>query len=544
MKVLLFVLKNLGEYKKLFYLVAIASIVNGVASFYIPVTLAEFANDPLGGGGFSHTIAIIIGLYIISLIASYMVRGRGEALTKNYGNLIRMKYFRELSGLPLGRLRKKHSGYMQSLVNKAADGVGDVVFALLWYLLPGVLLIVLFFIYIARESLALAFLNLAIMVVFVLISSLLARKMVPIAAEQNRRNATLLGGYADFMANITTVAQLGIRPYAQTVLDKRVTHSNKQTDTLQQFHARRWFLLHTLFGFAYISTISFLVWQITRGGATVGLLILFVSAYGMMRGVIESLSENVKLFMEIRAYLQELDDVIGQPVTDGTNDHKASWHEITMRDIAFNYQNTNGKIYIPEFSIKAKQKICIEGKSGQGKSTFLGLLTNALQSQDGQRAIDGQPYGTINRRFFENQVAIVSQEAELFHLSVRDNLTLGQHIKDSSLLSYLDELGMREWFDSLDSGFDSIIGEKGVTLSAGQRQRINILRGIILDRSLYILDEPTSHLDVRTEELVVLFLRKHLSDKAMVVVTHRPALRSVCDVSYEMKNHRLTLKQK
>lgn len=541
MKVLIFVLRNLEEYKKLFYLVAVASIVNGVASFYIPVTLAGFANDPFGGGGFSYTIIAIIGLYVTSLLASYVVRGRGEALAKNYGNLIRMKYFRELSGLPLGRLRKKHSGYMQSLVNRAADGVGDIVFALLWNLLPGVLLIILFFVYIARESLVLAFLNLAIMVIFVIISGLLARKMVPIAAEQNRRNATLLGGYADFMANITTVAQLGIRPYAQTILGKRVALSNKQTDTLQQFHARRWFLLHTLFGLAYISTIGFLVWQITQGGATVGLLILFVSAYGMMRSTIESLSENVKLFMEIRAYLQELDDIIGQPINNLANP-KASWQTITMRDVTFNYQNTGDRIHIPEFSIETKQKVCIEGKSGQGKSTFLGLLTNALQSQDGKRIIDGQLYETVNREFFEKQVAVVSQEAELFHLSVRDNLVLGQHTKDSTLLNYLDELGMREWFSSLDNGFDSIIGEKGVTLSAGQRQRLNILRSIILDRSLYILDEPTSHLDSRTEELVVAFLRKHLSGKAVVVVTHKPALRSICDVSYEMKDHRLVLK--
>jgi ABC-type transport system involved in cytochrome bd biosynthesis fused ATPase/permease subunit len=198
-------------------------------------------------------------------------------------------------------------------------------------------------------------------------------------------------------------------------------------------------------------------------------------------------------------------------------------------------------MYIPEFSIKAKQKICIEGKSGQGKSTFLGLLTNALQPPAGERMVDGTSYGSIGRSFFENQIAVVSQEAELFHLSVRDNLALGQRIEDSTLLTYLDEVEMREWFDSLNGGFDSIIGEKGVTLSAGQRQRLNILRAIVLNRSLYVLDEPTSHLDARTEEIVLAFLQKHLAAKAVVIVTHRPALRSISDASYEMKNHRLLL---
>lgn len=542
MNILLLILRNLGEYKKLFYIVAAFSIINGAASFYIPVSLAEFANDPLQPGKFGYTITLIVGLYIISLVASYVVRGRGEALTKKYANFMRLKYFQELTALPLGKLRKKHSGYMQSLVNRAADGIGDIIFALLWNLLPGTLLVALFFIYMARESVLLALVNLIIMTGLVATSSVLARKMVPIAAEQNRRNAILLGSYADFMANIATVVQLGVRPYAQGILGNRISQSNQQTDALQQFHARRWFLLHTLFGLAYISTISFLVWQIAQGGATIGLLILFVSAYGMMRSQIESLSENIKSFTEIRAYLQELDDAIGRPNTDEHGNKKTSWSNISLQGIVFNYPGGGDTIHIPEFSITRKQKICIEGKSGQGKSTFLGLLTNALQPEEGSRTVDNTSYASISRLFFENQIAVVSQEAELFHLSVRDNLTLGQDVKDNTLLRYLDEVEMREWFDGLSDGFDSIVGEKGVTLSAGQRQRLNILRAIVLNRSLYILDEPTSHLDAHTEEIVVSFLQKHLTEKAVVIVTHRLALRSICDTSYQMKDHRLSLK--
>jgi ABC-type bacteriocin/lantibiotic exporter with double-glycine peptidase domain len=542
MQVFLFILKNLGEYKKLFYIVAVVSLINGAASFYIPVTLAEFANNPLRSGGFGFTVMLIIGLYVVSLIASYVVRGQGEALSKNYANLIRLKYFQEFSILSLGKLRKKHSGYMQSLVNRVADGLTAILFAFFWNLLPGMLLVVLFFTYMARESILLALLNLFIMSGFVIVSGVLARKMIPIAAEQNRRNATLLGSYADFTANISTVVQLGIRSYAQSVLGDHATKSNQQTDALQQFHARRWFLLHALFGLAYLSTIGFLIWQISLGGVTIGLLILFVSAYGMMRAQIESLSENVKSFMEIKAYLHELEDIIGQPVGNSHARKKTSWRNITMKNISFKHQGGGDTIFIPSFSISAKQKICIEGKSGQGKSTLLGLLTNAFHADSGERHVDDVPYEMIGRSFFENHIAVVAQEAELFHMSVRDNLTLGRHVNDKTLLDYLDELEMREWIKNLDNGLDTIIGEKGVTLSAGQRQRLNILRAIILNRSLYILDEPTSHLDAHTEATVVTFLRKQLADKAIVIVTHRPALRSICDISYEMKNHRLLLK--
>lgn len=544
MRVFQFILTNLDTYKKPFYVVAIASIINGAAVFYIPVTLAAFANHPFNSSGFSFTILTIIGLYTLSLLASYVIRGRGEALAKNFTNHLRLKYFRKLSMLPLSKLRKKHSGYTQSLVNKAADGIGNIIFAIFWHLLPGILLLILFFTYMARESVPLAILNLFIMSGFVITSSILARKMVPIAAEQNRRDASLLGGYADFMANISTVVQLGVRPYAQTILGQQATKSNQQTDKLQQFHARRWFLLHTLFGFAYISTISFLIWQISLGTLTIGLLILFVSAYGMLRGQIESLSENIKAFMEVGAYLQELDDTIGPSSEGKQSSKKTSWRTITMKNISFKYRGASEVIHIPNFSIKTGQKICIEGKSGQGKSTFLGLLAGNLSSTTGERFVDSLPYRSIGRTFFEKQIAVVSQEAELFHLSVRDNLTLGQQVTDKTLLNYLEELEMKKWFESLDKGLDSIVGEKGVTLSAGQRQRINILRAIILERSLYILDEPTSHLDTHTEEIVIAFLRKYLSDKAVVIVTHRAALRDICDTQYQMKAHELRIQPK
>jgi ABC-type bacteriocin/lantibiotic exporter with double-glycine peptidase domain len=540
MKVLWFILKNLGEYRRLFFIVIIASLINGVSSFYIPVSLANFANEFTAPGAFIQTLLTIVILYLISLVAAYVVRGRGEALTTKYANTLRLKYFQELASLPLGTLRKKHSGYIQSLVNKVADGAQSIAFSLLWNIVPGLLLIVLFFVYMAHESALLALVNLTIMAVFVIISSLLARKMVPIAAEQNRRNASLLGGFADFMANITTVSQLGIRPYTQGILNNKAVSSNEQTDRLQQFHARRWFLLHTLFGFAYLSTIGFLVWQISLGHVTVGLLILFVSAYGMTRGVIERLSEDIKSFMEMQAYIQELDDIIGQQLTN-INSKKSNWKTIKIEDVTFKYAGSKDTIRIPRFTINERQRICIEGKSGQGKSTFLGLLANSLQPQGGKLTIDKKPYTSISRSFFETNVAIIAQETELFHLPVRDNLTLGKQISDDTLLKYLNELHMGEWVSSLDKGLNSIIGEKGVTLSAGQRQRLNILRGVILDRSLYILDEPTSHLDAQTEQIVVNFLRKHLAHKAVVVVTHRPALKAICSESYIMKNHQLEL---
>lgn len=542
MQILTFILKNLHGRSAIFFTVVAATLINAAASFYIPVTLADFANDPLKPGAFVSATLLIAGLYGVSLFASYIVRGRGEALSKNYANFVRLKYFKQFSHLPLGVLRKKHSGYMQSLVNKAAEGLGSIIFSMFWDLVPGLLLAVLFFVYMARESLPLAAANLAIIAVFVIISSMLARKMVPLAAEQNRRNAVLLGGYADFMANITTVTQLGVRSFAQDRLQQHAANSNQQTDLLQQFHARRWFLLHTLFGIAFITSIGFLVNQIAQGHVSPGVLVLFVSAYGMLRGLIERLSENIKSFMEVTAYLQELQAIVGGDYLQKSSKVVADWQSISLKDVQFRHTGSSVNVTIPAFTLQRGQKICVEGRSGQGKSTFLALLTNNLRPQHGECLVDKTAFTSVGRDFFETNVTVIAQEAEMFHLSVRDNLTLGRTISDATLVTYLKELELYDWLEGLDKGLDSLVGEKGVTLSAGQKQRLNIIRGILQDRSLYILDEPTSHLDSHTEELVVAFLGKHLANKTAVIVTHRSALKKICDQTFVMYNHTLSKK--
>jgi ABC-type bacteriocin/lantibiotic exporter with double-glycine peptidase domain len=540
MRVIRFIFAHLDQYRTRFFAVAVASVFYGVTAFLIPVVLARFADGEISLDTAKTTMLWVIGLYVVNLVFAYVVRNHGEALAGRYANHIRLKYFRQLAYAPLQRLRLKHSGYMQSLVNKISDSLVEVTFSIFWHLAPGVFVALLFLGYIAQQSVVLAAVNLVLMVVFVVVSVFSARRMVPLIAEKNRGRASLLGGYADFMANISTISQLAVQPFANKTLGSRGRTNDAQIDALQQFHARRWFALHSLFGVAYMATICYLIWQIQNGTAGVGLLILFVAAYGTVRNLIESFSENIKLFMEIGAYIGELDGVVDLSASSqNVSQTSKPWARIQLKDIAFKYAGSSNTIHIPEFTVRAGEKVCVEGKSGQGKSTLLAMVTNSMNLENGERSIDAKPYATLPPAYISSQSAMITQEAELFHLSVRDNLCLGTAVEDTVLVGLLEELELKEWFDGLEAGLDSVVGEKGVTLSAGQRQRLNILRGVLLDRSLYVLDEPTSHLDDHTERVVVAFLQKYLKDKAVVVVTHRPAIRALCSRFYEMKGYTL-----
>jgi len=121
-----------------------------------------------------------------------------------------------------------------------------------------------------------------------------------------------------------------------------------------------------------------------------------------------------------------------------------------------------------------------------------------------------------------------------------ENITLGQKIEEKAIFDIFDKLDLLSWVRNLEDGLETIVGEKGIKLSAGQKQRINLIRGVLLNREIVLLDEPTSHLDSATEKKVIDFLADYLSDKTAIIVSHREALRKICDRCYIIKDNSLT----
>ena len=167
------------------------------------------------------------------------------------------------------------------------------------------------------------------------------------------------------------------------------------------------------------------------------------------------------------------------------------------------------------------------GESGQGKTTAMNILAGLYPLKQGELIIDNKKY--VDKRL---ELVFVSQEAELFDLSIRDNLCLGQDISDKKICEMFEDAGLTGWYNELPQGLDTIVGEKGIKLSAGQKQRLNFIRGILFDKPLYFFDEPTSNLYSVSEEKITNMIEKYLKNKTYVIVTHRPMLKDLCNKHY------------
>ena len=209
-----------------------------------------------------------------------------------------------------------------------------------------------------------------------------------------------------------------------------------------------------------------------------------------------------------------------------------NFESIEIKDIEYQYMDNNKKsvkVNIPHFQFNKGDFVCVCGESGQGKTTTLNILSGAIES-DGVY-IDGKPMD-------KNIGAIyIAQDVEMFDMSLRDNLTMGQQVDDEILVELLTAVGLKDWLDSQSEGLDVILGERGVFVSTGQRQRLNLVRGLLVsNREIYLLDEPTSNVDEETELKMIELIKEKLKGKTVIIVTHREKIQEICNRHYRFIN--------
>lgn len=262
-----------------------------------------------------------------------------------------------------------------------------------------------------------------------------------------------------------------------------------------------------------------------KNGNNVFSYIVFYSS--MFSGLNVELRGVASLFIHYNKFKSANNQIEKMIIEEEPQNKIRNWNNITLKDIEFKYNDeSNTVIKIPNFSLNKKDKVSIVGESGQGKSTFLSLFCRFYSVDDKNYLTDGTPTSK------GPDVAYISQESDLFDLTIKENLCLGKRISNEKLNEYLKDAGLDEWINNLENGLDTIVGEKGIKLSAGQKQRLNIIRGILLDKEIYILDEPTSNLDNLSEIKIYNMINKYLKDKTCIIVTHRPKLTEICNKHY------------
>jgi ABC-type multidrug transport system fused ATPase/permease subunit len=196
--------------------------------------------------------------------------------------------------------------------------------------------------------------------------------------------------------------------------------------------------------------------------------------------------------------------------------------EIEFRDVSFSYSGELPTLSEISFRVRPGETVALVGTTGSGKSTVINLLTRFYELDNGEILVDGKPIRDLNIRALRQQIGMVTQECFLFNGTIRENLQIGNPgATDEELLEAAAVANARPFIDRLPDGLSSVVGERGVKLSVGEKQRLSIARALLKDPPILILDEATASVDMTTERLIQEALETLMFDRTCIVIAHR-----------------------
>jgi len=274
---------------------------------------------------------------------------------------------------------------------------------------------------------------------------------------------------------------------------------------------------------------------VSAGQITMGALIAATILSGRALAPLAQAAMLLARFNQARIAYQTLNEIVAAPQErspEGSYLSKTDFKgDINFEKTSYAYsEDAEPALSGFEAAISAGEHVAILGGIGSGKTTALKLLHGLYRPKSGRVLIDGVCVDQIEPALLRANSGLLLQGAELFHGTIRENITMGMpNVPDQAVLKSAHTAGALDWVVRLPHGFDTLIRERGAGLSGGQRQSVALARALLNEPRILLLDEPTSDMDGRTEQLVIERLRKEMTGRTLILVTHRPALLELVD---------------
>ncbi|MEI7729031.1 MAG: ABC transporter ATP-binding protein [Verrucomicrobiota bacterium] len=267
--------------------------------------------------------------------------------------------------------------------------------------------------------------------------------------------------------------------------------------------------------------------QVISGEMTIGQLMGFILYLALFYEPIGRLHGLNQMIQSARAAGERVFDILEAPPEGGDTRRTQTFTtavrgDVVFENVAFQYQA--GEAVLQDIALRAKpgEVIALVGPTGAGKSTLVHLLPAFYEPTAGRITIDGQDTAAVGLESLRSQISIVSQEPFLFNGTVRENILYGKlNATNEELEAAARAANCHEFISRLSNGYDSRVGERGVKLSVGEKQRISIARALLKNTPLLILDEATASVDTGTEKLIQEALERLMANRTSFVIAHR-----------------------
>lgn len=381
----------------------------------------------------------------------------------------------------------------------------------------GILVIFSFF------SLKYTALAIVFMIVYLTVEFKLNKRVAKKTLEVKIAQEKTSGKTFEFSSNINTVKSLGIESSLSKEINKNEEEVLDLKNQRRSKNNRKWIYVQIIAVIFYSLFILLVGRDVIAGLLTIGSIVIYVDYVSKLRNNLNLVSREVDNLTDIKYGIYRTMQMYKElpEIKEGGAKKLKKWDEITVKNVSFNYKD-EGVLEDFNLNIKNGEKIGIVGKSGSGKSTFFKLLLKLYLPKKGMIYFDDKPITSIKKMSVLDKISIVPQETEVFNLSLKDNIFIAGKGKRNMFLynNALVASQLKKVVSKLKYKDNSLIGEKGVRLSGGEKQRLGIARAIYKNSDIIIFDESTSNLDYETEKEIQKSIDK-IKGKTLIVSAHR-----------------------
>jgi ABC-type multidrug transport system fused ATPase/permease subunit len=511
-------------------LAMMVALVAATAAALAPAPLAKLAIDDGIRRGDVGVLDLIVALFLVSALVyavasyaqTYLVGWVGQRALQD----LRLRLFKHLQELSIGFYSRNRAGVIISRMTNDVEALDQLVEDGLATLIQSGLTLIGVVVILLVLDLKLALLTF-LAIPMLLIGGVAFRIASADAYRLTREKiATITGYLAETLSGIRVVRVFGQEPRHIDEFHRLNDDNRAANMTTVRLNAAYFPAVEFLSALVTVEILVVGGIEVLAGHTSTGVVFAFVAALNNFFDPIQQLSQLYTTYQSGMAALDKIFDLLDeQPDLVDAPDAVtlgAIRGELRFDDVSFRYGSGEYALRDVDLVIPPGQTVALVGETGAGKSTFAKLVARFYDPSDGAVLVDGHDLRSVTAESLRSQMGIVPQEGFLFSGTVRENIAFGRpSASDDEIRAAARAVGADTFIEALDDGYDAQIGERGVQLSAGQRQLVAFARALVADPRILVLDEATSNVDVHTESLIEKGMRRLVAGRTAIVIAHR-----------------------
>jgi len=521
--------ENGRDYRTQYVISAILLIIIGISSGAFALIMRYVIDDIFyrqRGDLITLIGGVILGTFILRGIATYWQSVTMARIGNNLIARYQARIFDHLMKLGIDFFSDRRSGALAAQINENVTGIRDLIGLTLTSIArDAVSLVVLLGVMIWQDPLlsGIVFLIGPPLVIGV---NYLGRRLRAVTRQSVEINSRLIGAMQEATQGIAVVKAFTMEEQLASRLRKLIVNAEERSNKIASVTERLGPITETLAGFAIAGVVAYAGYRAIAFQQPPGTVFSFITAFLLAYDPVRRLSRvHVGLeraLVNARMIYEILDIEPHQRDVPGAVELNVSEGEVRFDHVTFAYGENSPVLHNVSFIAEAGKTTAIVGASGAGKSTLVSLLERFYDIHDGAIVIDGQNIAKVTKSSLRKSMAFVSQQPYLFEGTIRDNIRYGRPDATDADTEYAAQKAAADGFIRQQPlGYETSVGENGVTLSGGQRQRLSIARAIVRNAPILLLDEATSALDNESEAMVQAALTEVMRGKTTIVIAHR-----------------------